>query len=270
MHSFSSLGAPAAHRIGSSAVTSIVHPACPHPQFSHIPLNPHAILFSSSRKVNIRNRAVAAVFFTILILSSIMLNTFNTNLCKDVHITYTYGLNPNARCFNLESNEIAPVFSNTESPTIHTLMNNSENTVEHPNIKISHDPYSILKDIRLKNVNRIIIGHLNINSVRNKFEMVSDLIRGSIDIFLISETKIDSTFPTSQFKVYGYSLPYRLDRSQNGGGLLLYVREDIPSKLLQPKSLSNIECIRIEISIAKRKWLLLGLYNPMRNHCQTK
>ena len=141
-------------------------------------------------------------------------------------------------------------------------MNNSENTVKHPNIKISHDPYSILKDIRLKNVNRIIIGYLNINSVRNKFEMVSDLIRGSIDIFLISETKIDSTFPTSQFKVYGYSLPYRLDRSQNGGGLLLYVREDIPSKLLQPKSLSNIECIRIDISISKRKWLLLGLYNP--------
>ena len=92
MHSFSSLDAPVAHRIGSSAVTSIVHPACPHPQFNHIPLNSHSIPFSSSRKVNIRNRAVAAVFFTILILSSIVLNTFNTNLCKDVHIIYTFAL----------------------------------------------------------------------------------------------------------------------------------------------------------------------------------
>ena len=63
-------------------------------------------------------------------------------------------------------------------------------------------PYSILNNLRIKNSSRIILGHLNVNSIRNKFDMVSDL-SGKIDIFLISETKIDSTFPTSQSKIPG-------------------------------------------------------------------
>ena len=63
----------------------------------------------------------------------------------------------------------------------------------------------------------------------------------------------------------GYTKPYRLDRSNCAGGLLLYVREDIPSKLLEPKFHSDIECIVIEFNIYKRKWLLLGLYNPKKS-----
>ena len=30
-----------------------------------------------------------------------------------------------------------------------------------------------------------------------------------------------------------FGIPYRLDRNSNGGGLLLYVREDIPCKFLK-------------------------------------
>ena len=30
--------------------------------------------------------------------------------------------------------------------------------------------------------------------------------------------------------MHGYTAPYHLDRNANGGGLLSYVREDIPSK----------------------------------------
>ena len=49
------------------------------------------------------------------------------------------------------------------------------------------------------NKNHIIIGHLNINSVRNKFEELVNLTSGNIDIICISETKLDSSFPVSQF-----------------------------------------------------------------------
>ena len=51
----------------------------------------------------------------------------------------------------------------------------------------------------------MVTGHLNINSIRNKFELLSFLIGGKVDILLISETKIDSTFPTSQFLMGVYS-----------------------------------------------------------------
>ena len=48
--------------------------------------------------------------------------------------------------------------------------------------------------IRIKNTNRLIIGHLNINSLRNDFEMLKELIKDKIDIILISKTKLDSSF----------------------------------------------------------------------------
>ena len=52
-------------------------------------------------------------------------------------------------------------------------------------------------------------------------------ISGNIDILLVSETKLDSSFPNAQFYMYGYTTPYRLDRNANGGGLLLYLRDDV-------------------------------------------
>ena len=57
--------------------------------------------------------------------------------------------------------------------------------------------------------------------------MLEEIIKDKVDIFLISETKLDSSFPSGQFIIKGYSTPFRLDRNQNGGGLLLYVSEDI-------------------------------------------
>ena len=48
----------------------------------------------------------------------------------------------------------------------------------------------------------------------------------------ISETKIDDSFPENQFKFPGYSSPFRLDRDQNGGSIMVFVREDITAKFL--------------------------------------
>ena len=72
-----------------------------------------------------------------------------------------------------------------------------------------------LHEIRIKNANRLITGHLNVNSLRNKFEMLGELIKDKIDIFLISEAKLDISFPSGQFLIKGYSAPLRLDRLGN-------------------------------------------------------
>ena len=125
------------------------------------------------------------------------------------------------------------------------------------------DPYTVLQSLRLKNIDRIILGHININSIRNKIDLLVDMISNRVDILLISETKIDDTFPKSQFIKQGYSEPYRLDRTAHGGGLLLYVRNDIPSKQL-PLVEGSIECIFMEATISKKKWLFVGAYNPKK------
>ena len=52
-----------------------------------------------------------------------------------------------------------------------------------------------------QNPNRTLIGHLNINSLRNKFESLIETITSKVDILLISETKIDSSFHLNQFYI---------------------------------------------------------------------
>ena len=81
--------------------------------------------------------------------------------------------------------------------------------------------------MRIKHVNKLIIAHLNINSLRNKFEFLVEFIRGKVDILMISETTVDESFPLGQFKVNGFNAPFRLDRNSNGGGIMLFVQEDI-------------------------------------------
>ena len=114
----------------------------------------------------------------------------------------------------------------------------------------------------MKNVNRLIIGNLNINSISNKFDQLKLFAQGKI-ILIVTEIKLDSTFPSSQFITDGYSEPYRFDRNRNGGGVLIYIREDIPSKLLADHKLPHdIEGIFVELNLRKMKWLLFASYHP--------
>ena len=65
--------------------------------------------------------------------------------------------------------------------------------------------------------------------LRNQI-ILTDNISDKIDILMISETKLDNSFPKSEFLLTGYTEPYRIDRNCHGGGILLYIRYDIPSK----------------------------------------
>ena len=110
-----------------------------------------------------------------------------------------------------------------------------------------------LKDIRKNNLNRPILGQLNIKSIRNKFSFLASHIGNNLDVLLISETKLDDTFPTTQFFLDGFKKPYRLDSFSKGGGLLLFVRDDISSSLLtEHKSPTNLGCIIVEMSIRQK------------------
>ena len=92
-------------------------------------------------------------------------------------------------------------------------------------------------------------------------------ISPSLDLLLVSETNLDDSFPTTQFLMSGFCKPYRLDRCSNGEGLLLYIWEDIPSRLPTECNLSeNVECLFVEINIRKKKLLLCCSYNPHKNN----
>ena len=80
---------------------------------------------------------------------------------------------------------------------------------------------------------------------------------------IIVESKIDHTYPLSQFLIDGFRPPFRRDRDKNGGGLLIYVRDDIPCEQLSKHDFpEDIEGIFIELNLRKMKWLLFGSYHP--------
>ena len=138
---------------------------------------------------------------------------------------------------------------------IRDTADNTQSTIQQRN-----EPKSILNTLKIKNNKRIIIGHLNINHLEKKFLPLVSLVKDRLDIFLISETKIDESFPTAQFLIDGYTNPFRRDRNTFGGGLCLYIRDDIPCKQIKLKYTlpSDIECLFIEIRFYKNKYIIVG------------
>ena len=51
-----------------------------------------------------------------------------------------------------------------------------------------------------------MLGHLNVNSLRSKFESVGDIIEGAFDIFFWSKNKIDKSFPDKQFSLNNFKI----------------------------------------------------------------
>ena len=76
--------------------------------------------------------------------------------------------------------------------------------------------FKTLRGLRCKHPKNAFPGHLNVNSLRNEFKSLNELIKDTCDIFLVRESKLDSSFPDSQFLIPAH-LIVRKDRNKNGG-----------------------------------------------------
>ena len=128
------------------------------------------------------------------------------------------------------------------------------------------DDMLVLKNLRVSYPNNIIIGHLNINFIRNKFQMLSLSVAQYVDILMLSKTKLDSTFLSIQFLINGFSVPHRLDGNSKVGGIVLYVKDKI---IVLPRNRYSlppyIEILFFELNIRNRKWLVYFPYDPHKN-----
>ncbi len=80
-----------------------------------------------------------------------------------------------------------------------------------------------------------------------------------VDCLFIAESKLNDSHQSNVFKVDGYTL-YRKDNPRDGGGgLLCYIRSDIPSYSVTPQS-GPIETLQINCVFQKQKWSILGTY----------
>ena len=77
-------------------------------------------------------------------------------------------------------------------------MNRESESMSLENVDVADSTDSantILENLRLANVSRLICAQLNINSIRNNFESLKEIVSINIDISLICEMKQDSSFP---------------------------------------------------------------------------
>ena len=130
------------------------------------------------------------------------------------------------------------------------------------NFNCAKNAVSTLDEIRKKYVNNVVLGHLNINSLGNKFDALTLIIKDRVDIMVLVETKLDESYPDQQFVIEGYKTPFRLDRNSFGGGVLIYVRKDIPCKELNRHNFTEkVEALFVEINLRRNKFLLVGTYH---------
>ena len=80
---------------------------------------------------------------------------------------------------------------------------------------------------------------INIKSLRNKFQFLASQVINNVDILLVSETKLDDSFPTAQFLLDGFSKPNRLDRCSNVAQILLNVKNDTSFRLVTDQILPD-------------------------------
>ena len=120
-----------------------------------------------------------------------------------------------------------------------------------------------LRSVRKKCPKNIIVSHFNIESLQNKFYELSDLFSSMVvDILFITETKLDPTFSLAQFDVPNYR-SFRKDRTgRGGGGILTYVRSDLPTRQCPDLELQHVESIIIETTGYGRKWAIVCVYRP--------
>ena len=116
------------------------------------------------------------------------------------------------------------------------------------------------EQLRIRHPKNCIFAYININSLRYKFpELKPVIFKLQPAVFSIAETKLDESFNTGQFILEGYHPPFRRDRTAYGGGLMVYVRSDIPCRRLDYHT-PFVESISLEVIINKTPWNVISAY----------
>ena len=100
------------------------------------------------------------------------------------------------------------------------------------NVSLRKSTYETLKCLHNENSSIVIFSFLNINSIRYKFQDLKFFCINNVDILLIGETKLDSSFPDAQYFIADYNKPLRLDVSGRSGRLLVFTKSHLPTRQL--------------------------------------
>lgn len=120
------------------------------------------------------------------------------------------------------------------------------------------------------------ICHMNVQSLtaRNfsKFhELKLNFTDSKVDVICFTETWLNSTINNSMLSINGYKL-IRNDRNRHGGGICIYLRNNLSYKVVSMSNNSaddfcGTEYLNIEVKVGEDKILLGVVYNPPNIDC---
>ena len=107
------------------------------------------------------------------------------------------------------------------------------------------------------------IASLNVNGLRGHLDEVVLLLKSrNIHILALNETKLDPLYPEDLTMVAGYQ-QIRHDRTCNGGGVSIYIRESLKFKPRNDVPVEDLELICIEVEPPKcRSFFVVAWYRP--------
>ena len=149
-------------------------------------------------------------------------------------------------CFSSDSTTVLPTFENASD--FQTVVNDTV---------LQHQPMPWFNKKGLK------IVHLNIHFLYPKIDEIKLMLsQNTFDILCICETFLNETFADFEVSLENYKL-FRRDRQTNGGGLIIYVREEIPCEQISDFANSSLESLWLEIKQPNSKSFLLAyVYRP--------
>lgn len=119
-----------------------------------------------------------------------------------------------------------------------------------------------------QNGKELLIAHLNINIIQNKFEELTNIVRAiCAHSMFVSETKIESSNPNAQFSISSYSL-YCNHRKKGAGGILALISKALSKTQLKlNKDYKTLEVIALDVKTKTGNMVIIGVYCPPRAVC---
>ena len=108
------------------------------------------------------------------------------------------------------------------------------------------------------------IAHLNVRSLLPKSnELRLSLEKLCFDVFSVTESWLDDSVDDHEVQIDGYQI-IRADRNRHGGGVAIYIKSEIPFKIRDDLTHSDIENIWVEVQLSKQPPILICcLYRPL-------
>ena len=114
-------------------------------------------------------------------------------------------------------------------------------------------------------INDFIIVHYNINSItaEGRLESLSQACEAlKIDVLVLTESKLCDTIPTNLIMISGFHEPLRRDRNRHGGGVLIYISDNLTFKQKNELQSDKFDHIWADVRVNEKLYSVNAFYRP--------